>query len=1566
MKKTFPSLLICILSLWAFAMQAQNYFSCGTPNPPGALRCSQSCIYCDLNGFTDKNDQFLPAGANLTLCLGSITLENPRWYGFIAGTSTVVIGVTYVSCLGTDGLQAAVLTDCNVPVACLAGPNPAGGGVGGSTFNITLNNLVVGAPYQLLLDGLNGDVCSYTLSVLLGSATPLPLGPVGNIVGQTAICPNATVEYSIPPVANAVSYTWTAPAGAKINGAGNVLILPAATGSSVDITFGTAGGNVCVTASNACNPPVTRCLAVTNTPLPIKQLDDLIVCASEVPFEWPEEPHNILATAGTYVLTSTPYASYLGCDSIVRQKVKVLPLIVKNLPTIYLCEGECFSINGFEYCDNGTHQEILTSYQGCDSIVNFTTVVIPLQAVVQQPDTLTCTKTSVTLTSNGSTNANGVIYQWFNEAGQLISNTTTAVASSAGNYALVLTRAQGGKICHDTAIVYVPADLNVPQVSAGPPQTLTCVKTEVQLQGSGSLGPQFSYFWTASNGGNIVSGSNTLKPIVNAAGNYKLRVTNNINGCTATSSTSVTALTLPPAVTVGGGAFTCTDPFVTIQTTTNANNPTFAWNGPNNFNSVAQNPTVNVAGDYLVTVTDGNTGCTSVRTAVVTANNNPPGAFATGGSITCLQDSVVLQGNATAGGSSFAWTGPNGFSSTKQSPKVALEGLYNLLVTGTNGCTSTASTNVVKNTTPPGAVLTPSNTLNCNNTSVNLFSTSTANPTFLNHIFTRPDGTQDTTGTIGLLVVNTPGDYIVKVTNIQNGCVSKDTAAVILRAPVSASLTTQSNNTCFGDNSGAVSIAANGGNGNYSYSWSNSATTASLSALSGGQYTVTVVDGENCSATLVASILEPAPIVANASSVGQSALGVADGSISLAPSGGTPGYTYLWSNAETTSAISGLLPGFYTVTITDSKGCTKVSTLTVNQYNCTVAGSILATNVRCNGNNNGAASVSLSGGSAPFSYVWSTGSSAAFIANLAPDNYTVTITDANNCPVLIEFEITEPDSLRANAVATGAMAININDGVASALPSGGSGVYTYLWSNGETTSVIDSLGGGFYTVTVTDTNGCSDVQTVEVEIGNCSLTTTFLIVNPACYDENSGQATIVLSGGFPPFTYNWSNGGSNPTVQGLYAGTYPVSVTDANGCQIVDTAFVVQPALLDLQVDTFTNTICENSPFGSALVTYSGGTGLVNIVWSNTQTGALATNLVAGIYTAVASDENGCTAETNVQIFSVDTIFPVIMVDTVTVPLGPSGTVVLTASNTQANIVENCSIQSVNFVPAQFDCAQLGYHSVVMTATDKAGNATTANLVVKIVDNAPPILICPASIIRCFGNDLVQYSAPSATDNCLGIGGGFALTQGLPSGSIFPLGTTTNTYTYTDGQGNVGSCSFEVTILTPLIVLVDSVYNDIENTQVGKIDLDVSGSLSPYTYEWFKNGSPIANTNQDPSGLGIGTYTVIVTDANGCTSSAGPAKVISVVDTKTPSWTEYVDIYPNPTAGGLSILFPDAQFGNALDLAILDLTGRKWMDLHTTCRSQQDLQLQHLPDGVYILYLNMGGQQLIRKVVVQK
>jgi len=1401
---------LIFLFLIAAGLQAQSLQPCALPSP-GTTRCTQSCINCNLHDTQSRNNIFLPPGANETVCLG-ITLENPRWFGFIAGTANLTLQIIPSNCTGSNGLEAAVIRDCGTFALACAGGGPGGAG---QPLTLTMTGLVVGQNYQLVVDGFNGDVCDFIIKEVVGNTIPPPLGAIGAIQGLNHVCPQGTVTYSVPPVSGAVSYTWTSPMGTQINGGTNVETFPAATGHTVEIKFGNVGGQICVSASNACSPAIQSCIQVSNTPIPIVDLPDEVACYENSPYEWPEAPYTTLLAPGTYTLVSTPYPSHIGCDSIVRQKIKILPWNIRTLPPIFLCPGEFYTINGIEYNQTGTYQEVLQSEStGCDSTVNFSIITIPVHAAAQVLDTITCAVTSVPLSGAGSTTGgNSVFYNWTNDAWQNISNTINATATGPDVYHLIVTNVNGGRSCRDTATVVVPGNLTPPQAHAGPPQTLSCAVTQVQLQGSGSTGPQYTYLWTAVTGGNIVSGETTFNPIVSTTGTYRLQVTDLGNGCTKNSFTTVTAL-------------------------------------------------------------------------------------------------------------SYA---------------------------------------------PPGATLSVSSSISCNNAPVNLLNTSTTSAGILNHIWTRPNGSKDTTGTVALLVVNTPGLYNVLVTNTVTGCTSTTSLEVIQDELIAVAINFKQNVSCFGANNGSLNATAIGGNGFYTYAWSNGADTAAINNLDAGTYTVTVSDTQNCVGTITSTVTEPAALNANVSATAQTTLGVDDGTATANTSGGTPVYSYIWSTGDATQTITGLAPGFYTVTVTDTKGCTNIQTANVSPVNCLIEALVQSVEVSCYGAADGSASINIvTGGTAPFTLSWSNGAVSDTINNLEPGQYAVSLVDGANCPLVANFTITGPDTLQANITTTGTSGPNISNGTAAANPIGGTGPYTYLWNNGDTSASVDSLAGGVYTATITDSHDCSVVQTVEIPVGNCGLQSDFLSIQPTCSGLSNGGATVVINGGAGPFTYAWSSGGDQATESGLTGGSYQVSLTDANGCEVIDTLLLTEPPALSVSVDSMTVTSCASAPEAMATVSATGGTGLVAFSWSDGQTGSTAVGLTAGVFNVTATDENGCINTIPVSIIAVDQEAPVIVASNVNVPLGPIGSVTLTAQNIGAVITDNCVIASVTIVPNVYQCDDLGEHVVSITVVDDAGNTSSDTITVTIVDNSSPTLVCPPNIAQCFGNTLVQYPAPTATDNCLGIGGGFNLEQGQPSGTNFPQGTTVNTYSYTDGQGNVGNCSFEVTILSQLSVTLGTVIDDNGDNHVGSIDLTVSGSLAPYAFEWKLNGQLLPDTTEDLSGIGHGQYQVFITDANGCTTQIQGIQVDSLTATDNPSLIEQVGIYPNPTSGLVSVIFPDQLIGLDAYLSVFDATGRRVKEQQSSQQKQLQLDLSGLSDGLYSILIRIEGTQTLRKLVVNK
>ncbi|MFN0175355.1 MAG: T9SS type A sorting domain-containing protein [Saprospiraceae bacterium] len=1216
----------------------------------------------------------------------------------------------------------------------------------------------------------------------------------------------------------------------------------------------------------------------------------------------------------------------------------------------------------------GNHIVSVTDDNNCkvSITVNMAPVVYPT-ASIADPSTITCSQPSIQLNATASSSGQDIVYQWFPGVdGHIVSGgtTTTPTVDAPANYTIQVTDLL--TTCASYAVKNVPGNTVQPDADAGPTQSISCIVPETTLQGTGSSGSNFSYLWTTANGGNIVSGGTSLTPVVNATGTYTLKVTNSVNGCTKTSTTTVTG-TQPPSLNTTSGIINCIASSVTLFTTTNAASPSFSWTGPNGYSSSQQSPTVNVSGSYNVVVTDSITTCTSTATANVTSNTNAPGASASGNTLTCIVNSVVINGTTPDTNSTFGWTGPNNFTSSLQNPTVGQAGTYNLVVTDTlNGCTSTASAIVALNNTPPTAsAVTPGN-LNCNTSQLQLNGTGSSQGANFSYAWTATDGGHIVSGeNTQTPLVDSVGTYTILVSNADNGCTQTATAIVMQSHPVTASIANQNDVLCFGGLTGEATAAGGGGNGNYSYVWSNGGSTATISGLGVGTYVVVITDAENCSATTSLLIAQPTVLIANASATAQSAFGQNDGTATANPTGGIANYTYDWDNGGTTQSISGLAPGNYNVVVTDANGCSTVQTVTVNSFNCTLAANISGTNLACHGASNGAAEVLVTTGANPTTYAWSNGETTAAVSNLAAGLYTVNITDGNNCPALLSINITEPALLDANATSTSESALGANDGTATVNPTGGTGVYTFLWNGGATTQSISNLTPGTYTVVVTDENGCTSEQMVEVTSFLCAISSQQTIVDVTCAGAANGSVTVSLTGGTAPFTYAWSNGGTTATISNLEGGTYTVNVLDANGCDFSANAAVAEPAPYSSWDVQTTNPLCPNDATGSATAAITGGTQPYAFLWSNGATGNTLSNVPTGTYTVQVTDNNGCQSSTSVSLTSSDNEAPTVTAQDATLALNNNGTVQVTLANLSAQFGDNCGIASTSIVPQNFDCQQLGTQIVTVIVTDLSGNSAAATALVNVVDNIAPVLTCPADIVACSYDNVVNYASPVAEDNCLLAGNGQWVLDGPASGSIFPEGTTTVTYTYTDASGNAGTCFFDVKVTSAVVFTGVNVNNDVNGQQVGSIDITVEGGTGPFQYEWTDaNANVIANT-EDVTGLGEGNYSVQITDANGCIYSEEDIKLQNTSSTKEPAWLTGVSLQPNPTSGFTNVVF-SLPVASTLEISMIDATGRVLLTDISEQESVVRIDCTNLPGGVYYLRFRTGQEVGVRKLVVSK
>lgn len=480
---------------------------------------------------------------------------------------------------------------------------------------------------------------------------------------------------------------------------------------------------------------------------------------------------------------------------------------------------------------------------------------------------------------------------------------------------------------------------------------------------------------------------------------------------------------------------------------------------------------------------------------------------------------------------------------------------------------------------------------------------------------------------------NLPGG--ISTVTVSDG-VNSVVGTVNLTTPDEIIATASSTSACQGINNGSATISASGGTGLFTYLWNNGATASTISNLGAGNYTVTVRDGNLCTNTASTTVTISPPINVTGTVSQVSCNGNNNGSISTSVTGGTPPFTYLWTNGQSTSTITNLAAGTYTVTVTDASTCTKTASYTVTQQIALASSVNVTSQVLCNGGNNGSATLTITGGSPNYSYTWSTGltgsGSSATINNLTAGSYAVTVVDGQNCSRVAEFTITQPMALVGSEQTSNVSCKGGNDGSINVVSTGGTLPYTYLWSSGQTTQNLSNLTAGSYTLTTKDANQCQIINTYTIAEPALLDVTISTVTQISCSGSSNGSLMASPIGGNGGYTYSWTNGASTSSISNLTAGTYKVTVIDTKGCQDTVSTILSQPNAMVVSQLSSTNATCSGATNGSVTVSASNTTGPYVYLWVNGQTSPTISNVSAGSYAVTVTDANNCTT---VQNFSV-------------------------------------------------------------------------------------------------------------------------------------------------------------------------------------------------------------------------------------------------------------------------------------------------------------------------------------------
>ncbi|MBI4649651.1 MAG: SprB repeat-containing protein, partial [Bacteroidia bacterium] len=400
----------------------------------------------------------------------------------------------------------------------------------------------------------------------------------------------------------------------------------------------------------------------------------------------------------------------------------------------------------------------------------------------------------------------------------------------------------------------------------------------------------------------------------------------------------------------------------------------------------------------------------------------------------------------------------------------------------------------------------------------------------------------------------TLGELAIKTYTDANYTLSQGFHQPFLPSCEISAMITAVNVSCYGGNDGSAMVTVTGGTSPYIYLWNNGLVeTSNLGVstnpgVSAGIYTVTVTDAIGCTAVVSATITEPTPITINIAA-DDAACGDSTGYASAIATGGTSPYTYQWNTGETAAEIDSLHGGIFLVTVTDANGCTNFSYANIDESDGPEITAII-TDVSCYNENSGSIDITVVSGTPPYIYDWSNGATSASLSGLVAGTYDLIMSDDNGCQAVESFVVTQPQNIVISVTTTDA-SCGLANGTASVIILGGVSPYSISWSTGATSATLSGLAAGSYTLTVTDTNGCTKVKSTGINISSTGgpQIAADSVINTGCSGSDGAMYVTVTGGALPYASFLWSNGETTEDISGLSAGVYSLTVTDSAGCE---------------------------------------------------------------------------------------------------------------------------------------------------------------------------------------------------------------------------------------------------------------------------------------------------------------------------------------------------------------------------------------------------------------------------------
>lgn len=669
---------------------------------------------------------------------------------------------------------------------------------------------------------------------------------------------------------------------------------------------------------------------------------------------------------------------------------------------------------------------------------------------------------------------------------------------------------------------------------------------------------------------------------------------------------------------------------------------------------------------------------------------------------------------------------------------------------------------------------------------------------------------------------------------------------------------------CSNDANGTATINVSNAIGAVSYTWLPTGpptqTAQTATGLSSGVYTVMVKDNNLCEASQTFTLTNPTTITVN-TSINPASCTNSNGGITLNPTGGTPGtptpYTYTWTGVvSSSSVVTGLFAGIYTVQVADGVGCSTTAVIVLSNANGPNVMPVTSTSIVCNAQCTGAASVDLGGiigGTSPYTASWIAPAPSTVnpLSNLCAGTYTAQINDFGGCITFTNVTIAEPPPIVLSPSIGLPLCPGVCDGTVALNTSGGNAPYSYTWSpTSLNTPTLAGLCAGDYTVTIEYNSVCLTTSVISVP-DQSSITIVPTVTNNICFGTCNAVANVSVSGGTSPYNVSWSNSQTGSPITGLCNGDYTVSVTDNNGCNNTATTTVTSGP----QMTSTTSVVSPSCGLcdGTASVTVTGGTSPLTYNWSNSATTPSLSNMCAGVYQVVVTDALLCSQTHTVVINNSNGITGEnIAIQEIPCSGSCTGAATVTAIGGNSPITYNWLSPAVNSSVISNLCPGTYY----MQMTDAQSCIRIASITINplVTLTVSPFVQLPA----CNSSDgsiilLVAGGTPSYT-----------ITWNPPAGNTNSItGINSGVYSYTVTESSTNSCS-----VSQVINMSNSTGPELASEQknincfdacTGSITVIATSSSTPLTYSWSNGATTPSLTN-----LCAGVITVTVTDVNGC------------------------------------------------------------------------------------------------------